>query len=340
MVAKKKLIIFIMLIAILVLSTTATFAIKLEINDRGEDVKKVQSIFNNLGYEIDADGIFGQNTKNIVMKFQENNGLKVDGIVGNNTYQLLEELATDVYYKVKQGDTLSEIALDHHSDIEAIKEENKLTSNRIKIGQKLIIPRVGRGGGEDHSVKNQLVHAVQSGDSLSVIAKRYGTSIVNIKLANNLKTNRIYVDQKLIIKEMRNSNQPIRLAKGAFIWPVMGRISSYFGWRTHPIKRSREFHNGLDIAVPYGTSIKAVASGTVTHSGWMSGFGRTVIVDHGRGIKTLYAHNTRLLVRKGLKVHVGQDIALAGSTGLSTGTHLHFGLLSNDNPVNPLNYLP
>jgi murein DD-endopeptidase MepM/ murein hydrolase activator NlpD len=117
------------------------------------------------------------------------------------------------------------------------------------------------------------------------------------------------------------------------IKPVNGRITSNFGLRFGGRR-----HMGIDIAARSGKHIISAADGTVRFSGWRSGYGRTVIIQHAQGLKTLYAHNSRNLVSKGDKVRQGQVIALVGSTGRSTGPHLHFEVRSGSVPQNPLNY--
>ena len=129
------------------------------------------------------------------------------------------------------------------------------------------------------------------------------------------------------------------LGTGQMIWPVRGRISSPFGWRFHPLLKKQKYHSGIDLAVPTGTPVKAADSGVVLVSGWRGGYGNFVAIDHGKGISTCYGHNSRLLVRVGQRVAKGQQIAISGSTGLSTGPHLHFEVRVNGNPVNPLAYL-
>ncbi len=126
---------------------------------------------------------------------------------------------------------------------------------------------------------------------------------------------------------------------GHLMWPVQGTLSSPFGWRIHPILGYRKFHTGIDIGVGYGTPIHAADSGTVIYATWMGGYGNVVIIDHGRGISTLYAHQSRLAVGNGTRVARGQVIGYIGSTGLSTGPHLHFEVRLNGNPVDPLGYL-
>jgi murein DD-endopeptidase MepM/ murein hydrolase activator NlpD len=126
---------------------------------------------------------------------------------------------------------------------------------------------------------------------------------------------------------------------GSLAWPVRGPVTSPFGWRIHPIFHVRKFHTGIDIGVGYGTPIHAAAAGRVIYASWMSGYGNTIIIDHGGGISTLYAHQSSLAVGLGAGVSGGQVIGYVGSTGYSTGPHLHFEVRVNGNPVNPLGYL-
>ena len=118
-----------------------------------------------------------------------------------------------------------------------------------------------------------------------------------------------------------------------------GWISSYFGDRSDPFTGFTEFHKGLDIAAPAGTRVDAVAAGLVTWAGPRSGYGNMVQVNHGNGLSTRYCHNEKLLVKVGDLVHKGETIALVGSTGRSTGPHLHFEVLKNGAEVNPLPFV-
>lgn len=126
---------------------------------------------------------------------------------------------------------------------------------------------------------------------------------------------------------------------GAMGWPCSGPITSPFGYRTHPIFGTTIFHAGIDIGVDYGTPIHAADSGVVVYSGWISGYGNAVIIDHGGGVSTLYGHNQSLAVSEGQSVSKGSVIAYAGSTGNSTGPHCHFEVDVNGSPVNPMGYL-
>ena len=127
---------------------------------------------------------------------------------------------------------------------------------------------------------------------------------------------------------------------GSMTWPVSGPVVSPFGWRIHPILHYRKMHTGIDIAVGYGVPVHAADSGTVIYATWMGGYGNVIIVDHGNSISTLYAHQSSLAVGAGAHVGRGQVVGYVGSTGFSTGPHLHFEVRVNGNPVDPMGYLP
>ncbi len=126
---------------------------------------------------------------------------------------------------------------------------------------------------------------------------------------------------------------------GIFAYPSNASTSSPFGWRVHPVLGYRRFHAGMDFAASYGSTIRAADSGTVIFAGWYGGYGKAVIINHGRGITTLYGHTSELYVAEGQGVQRGQAIAAVGSTGLSTGPHLHFEVRHDGTPVDPANFL-
>lgn len=128
---------------------------------------------------------------------------------------------------------------------------------------------------------------------------------------------------------------------GQLSWPVSGynSISSYYGYRIHPIFNTKKYHAGIDIPAPTGTAIKAASDGIVISSGWQGGYGKAVVVSHGNGLVTLYGHNSTLKVSEGDYVSKGDTIALCGSTGYSTGPHCHFEVRVNGATVDPLGYL-
>lgn len=153
--------------------------------------------------------------------------------------------------------------------------------------------------------------------------------------------------EELIRRLQQEMGGEALVGKGGMQWPIgpSRRISSEFGMRTHPVFGGNRMHNGLDIAAPYGQSIHgqpifAAAPGRVLVSGVQGGYGNTVILDHGGGVSTLYGHASALLVQPGQVVARGHTIARVGSTGVSTGPHLHFEVRVNGSPVNPRDWLP
>ncbi|MEI6332129.1 MAG: M23 family metallopeptidase, partial [Pseudanabaena sp. ELA645] len=116
-------------------------------------------------------------------------------------------------------------------------------------------------------------------------------------------------------------------------------ITSEFGWRTHPILGYERFHSNMDIGADHGELIYAADAGTVIFADWYGGYGNAVIVDHGNGLTTLYAHASEVYVQEGQGVNKGQPIAAVGSTGFSTGTHLHFEVRKDGEPIDPAQFL-
>lgn len=168
-------------------------------------------------------------------------------------------------------------------------------------------------------------------------------------LIDKMKSDKAVFDQqydelmaasKQIANMIRGSHYNVQPSgSGAMIWPISGPITSEFGWRTHPITGDQRFHSGLDIGGDYGIPVHAAQAGTVTYAGWISGYGNTVIIDHGGGVTTLYGHNQSLAVGEGQSVAQGEVISYCGSTGNSTGPHCHFEVRQNGEPVSPYGYL-
>lgn len=190
---------------------------------------------------------------------------------------------------------------------------------------------------------SQITIVLREGQTLWSIARAHGVSVEAIARANGLKNpERVRAGQRLIIPVSRTASHryqmmapsaprvgTLRISAG-FMWPARGVLTSRFGWRRY------RHHDGIDIAARPGTPIFAAKAGTVIFSGWYFGYGRTVLIDHGRGVTTRYAHASALLVRTGQEVRQGQVIARVGCTGHCTGPHLHFEVLVNGRAVNPL----
>ncbi|MBT9153514.1 MAG: Murein hydrolase activator NlpD [Firmicutes bacterium] len=230
---------------------------------------------------------------------------------------------------VAGGDTLSGIAARYNMTVQRIRTLNSLRNpHLINPGQTLLLmerpPEPRR-------------HRVRAGENLSVIAASHGVTVTAIIDLNDLtQTNLLSIGQVLSIPAAATVTEQARIHASAsgMIWPVIGRISSYFGprWGTR--------HTGLDIAAPTGTEIRAVRAGRVEKAGWWGGYGNCVIINHGDGVRTLYAHASRLLVKRGERVVQGQVVARVGSTGNSTGPHVHFEVRVNNRFKDPINFLP
>lgn len=161
------------------------------------------------------------------------------------------------------------------------------------------------------------------------------------QLDQDSKNLEVLIQQKIAQAQAKTNNRKnvIIQGTGVFAYPSDAPTSSLFGWRVHPILGYRRFHAGLDFAASYGSTIRAADSGTVIFAGWYGGYGRAVIINHGNGITTLYGHSSELYVTEGQTVQRGQAIAAVGSTGFSTGPHLHFEVRRDGSPINPANFL-
>ena len=197
----------------------------------------------------------------------------------------------------------------------------------------------GRSGGSQ-------VHIVRRGDTVWGIAERYGTTIAAVARANGLADpSRIRIGQRLVIPSAHGPVEisdgpsvglrPSPALRGTWIWPVEGQISSAFG------RRWQRAHTGVDIVAPRGARIYASAAGRVTYAAASgTGYGTMVVIEHDSAVATLYAHNSRNLVREGQWVKQGAPIATVGETGHATGPHVHFEIRVNDVPQDPVPFLP
>jgi lipoprotein NlpD len=195
-------------------------------------------------------------------------------------------------------------------------------------------------------------HTVQKDQTLYRIAKAYEVSVSVLQRANYINNPTklkegvrlwipgarrvLQVSTEPTAKTASNKTLPtVRPRQGFFIWPAKGTLTSLFGMR----KRGK--HEGIDIAAPKGTPVHSAAEGEVVFSGWgPTGYGKMVLIKHKHHLTTLYAHNSKLLVKKGSWVKQGHKISLMGSTGRSTGPHLHFEVRNDTHPKDPIKYLP
>ena len=236
-------------------------------------------------------------------------------------------------YTVARGDTLSSIARRFQVTVSTLIAANRLEDpDSLTPGQELSIPTTG-----------EVTYTVLEGDTLWDIATRFGLDADAVANRNDLPDiSFLVVGQVLRLPVARSEDpQPEKTQAalsggntGPLVWPIIGRITSTFG------QRWGKMHTGVDIAGSSGQAIHAAKSGTVTAAGRMGGYGLAVKIDHVDGTSTLYAHSSKLLVKKGQKVKQGDTIALVGSTGHSTGPHLHFEVIVHNRSQDPLAYLP
>jgi len=166
---------------------------------------------------------------------------------------------------------------------------------------------------------------------------RQALAAAEVQLATDSENIGLVIQQRL--NQRQDANTVVVYGTGRMSFPSNGPITSVFGWRMHPVLGSSRFHSGMDFGAEYGSPIRAADRGTVIFAGWYGGYGNTVIINHGNGIITLYGHSSQLYVVEGQVVKRGQAIAAVGSTGLSTGPHLHFEVRYNGEPIDPLAYL-
>ena len=198
-----------------------------------------------------------------------------------------------------------------------------------------------------YQVEYQDDNTMYQGDYKVLSPGVYGKADVtaNVTYINGEETDRQVVASVTLSEPVTETQargtipRPTWFPTGSFRWPCNGTLTSYFGRRNTGIRGASTYHEGIDIANSYGTAIYAADGGTVSYSGWMSGYGYLVIIDHGNGYQTYYGHNSSLIVSVGEHVYKGQQIARMGSTGISSGNHCHFGIKINGTFVNPLNYL-
>jgi len=231
-------------------------------------------------------------------------------------------------HRVAKGETLWGIARGLGIDVQVLMAMNGLHSDSLLLeGQIIKIP-----------YRQTRVHRVKAGETVWQIARMYQVDVDEVLRANRItKPERLQVGTVITIPGTRAYPATAQASRGfltsALSWPLMGTITSRFGWR------KTGFHHGIDIAAKKGAPIQAAETGEVVFAGWKPVYGKTVIIKHPGNKATLYGHASRIKVKEGQKVKRGQVIAEVGSTGLSSGPHLHFEVWVGDEARNPLAYL-
>lgn len=248
------------------------------------------------------------------------------------------------HHVVQRGENLSMIAGLYGTDVESLAYWNGLSNPNLIFPEQVL----------DILTIDGTLYRVKKGDTLEAVARRFNVDpgvIVSFNLLNDHAE--LTADRKLVIpggavplEERRRLQATILASRGAsrdfspqekapvFQWPVNGRVSSLYG------PRDGSFHYGLDIAAPLGSRVSAIAAGVVDYTGTKSGYGLMLIINHGDGWKSLYAHNSSLLAGTGERVLQGQPVGLIGATGNATGPHLHLEIIYNNIRLDPLLYLP
>jgi murein DD-endopeptidase MepM/ murein hydrolase activator NlpD len=234
-------------------------------------------------------------------------------------------------YRVRRGDTVDKIAANNALSRDAVIAANNFANVRrdLREGQVIRIPNM-----------DGIPYEVRRGDTLLKISSAQGIPLEAILDANDIQSDAISPGTVLFLPGARMRSEDLRMALGElFIYPIRGRLSSPFGWRNDPISGERRYHAAVDLAANTGTVIKAAMDGRVSTVGASPIYGKYIILTHGGGYQTMYAHMNVTSVRQGAYVNQGAKIGEVGSTGYSTGPHLHFAVYKNGRAVNPLEIL-
>jgi len=210
--------------------------------------------------------------------------------------------------------------------VESQRQQIVQVSNEISLVNQQLAQQ--KSGFQVEAVKqNEIVIRLQS--------DRHALEDAEDRLAQDSKQ----LESLILSKSQVDLATALPPGSGQMIYPVTAPVTSNFGWRTHPILGTQKFHAGIDFGADYGTAIYAAAAGKVIFAGWYGGYGNAVVISHGSGITSLYAHTSQMYVSEGENVQKGQPIATVGSSGFSTGPHLHFEVRANGEPTDPTPYL-
>jgi len=334
-----------LLVLTVIFSVTSNFRAK-ESEDKEIKVEvfvSTESSPSQLEYEELVDAISVYNDPNqMALASHVNTQEKVEDLYVGNFYEILindHTLDGDGTigieydeYEIKYGDNLSMLSLKIGATLDTIVSVNKITNaNRLRPGAKLIIPN-----------RNGLLYTVGKNETLEVISEKYNISVERIKSFNKIDSVTQGID--LFLPGARYTlDERIEKFGQIFNLPLdrITRVSSYFGYRIHPITGVRTLHRGIDFPGKLNTPIYASRGGTVTFAGYSGGgFGNLVIIRHKDGYTTYYGHLNSISTRSGNKVGVGSLIGRMGSTGRSTGSHLHLEIRRNGVAINPTEYIP
>ncbi len=262
------------------------------------------------------------------------NDFLINGI-GNSTKKENKVISTRLYtpqfkiirYRVKRGDTLFGIARKLNTSIDAIITANSIkNAYSLKVGSILRVPNMPG-----------IYHRVKKGDTLSGLSRKYGVSLNKIADINDISSHVLSIGDRIYIPGASLSAwERAEVLGNVFKTPTRGRLTSRMGFRRDPFTGRIAYHSGIDIANRSGTPVYSSQFGRVVYTGYKGNYGKTIIIAHPHGYKTLYGHLSKILVRRGQVVNQGQLIGKMGNTGRSTGPHLHFEIHQYGKLVNPL----
>ena len=235
-------------------------------------------------------------------------------------------LLTFSAYTLEKGDIIGDISVRTGLNEDTLISVNSIKNTRLlQIGQVIRIPN-----------QDGVYYNVKTGDTLESIAEKYETTAARISIVNELFSDTLTPDSYLFLPGAKMDWVNRQEINGdLFIWPCSGYITSNYGYRIAPFGGTRQFHSGMDIGAPMGSPVKAAMAGRVSQVGYDDSFGNYVVVSHHSGYSTFYAHLSLVRVKTGAYVGNGERIGDVGSTGLSTGPHLHFTVYKNGVTVNP-----
>lgn len=305
----------------------------LKVDDATTELEIVEVELVTLGHDIDRTTIELEEAEEALddRKDTFNQRLRVMYMNGNVGYLELLLTSKNVKDFLNRKDMIQSIT-DHDTElINFMKEQKDIVDNKKNElqGQRASI-EVTKSKLE--SRRNDLIKVTREKEILMSTLEK---DIKAAEIAYD-KANEEAKDLSAKILKLQQETGPY--SGGKMKWPVpsSGRITSYFGYRIHPIFKSKKLHTGIDIGAPTGSSVVAASDGKVIYSDWLGSYGKAVMLDHGGGIVTLYGHNSSLTVKVGQRVERGNTIAKIGSTGNSTGPHLHFEVRKNGAYVDPL----
>ncbi len=314
-----------------------------------QNIAKTEKEITTLGQRVDFLKENIRQTESDIKKLEEKLALQSDTLgerlvfiyeKGNVSYLEVLLAATDVQDFLTRLDMLNCIVEQDVELIESInqqKHELDMKKSSLEVDKQELEGAQKNQKNKKAELGNQHGEKQEILDSVKKEKAQLQQALEELEKASN--------ELEAMIRKLQSGSSGVQQGTGTYTWPTPSckKITSNYGMRFHPILNTRKLHTGVDIGASMGSTIVAADSGTVIYTGWMTGYGQVTVIDHGlvngKGMSTLYAHQSAFLVSKGSKVTKGQAIGKVGTTGWSTGPHLHFEVRVNGTPVNPMGYI-